>query len=189
MSTSRYIALEQPIRSSFVRDSTLVILASLLISLFAKVAIYLPFSPVPIAIQPHIVLLFAVLLGCKRGSLAVLAFLAQGAFGLPVFAGGTCGLAILLGPTGGYLFGYVAAAFITGFLIERSEKRSLLSAFWAMVIGSMCIYFFGAIYLSTFIGFKSAILLGILPFGIGDLLKIVAGVKILQWLGWEQKKI
>ncbi len=82
-------------------------------------AIQLPFSPVPITGQTMAVLLVGALLGSRRGALAVLAYIAEGLAGLPVFAGGAAGLARLFGPTGGYLVGFVAAAFLVGWLAER----------------------------------------------------------------------
>lgn len=161
-----------------IRDAALVLLASFVLALFAKVAIPLPFTPVPIATQSAVVLLLGALLGARRATAAVFAFLAQGAMGLPVFAAGI-GLAYLFGPCGGYLFGYLAAAFVVGGLFERS--KDLFSATLAMIAGTLVIYLFGAGYLATFIGLKKALLLGVAPFLLGDALKILVCLKIVQW--------
>lgn len=167
---------------TFLRDLTLVLLASFAIGLLAKASIPLPFTPVPLATQNTFILFLAVLLGARRAAAAVLAFLAQGALGLPVFAGGIGGLAKLVGPTGGYLFGYVAAAYIVGYLVERTRDKTVTKTFLALAAGTLVIYLFGASYLSTFIGLPKALLLGVAPFLLGDLLKIVFGLKLLSWL-------
>lgn len=166
------------------RDIALILLSSVVLGLFAKVSIPLPFTPIPIATQPHIVLLLAALLGAKRAGAAVLSFLTQGAFGLPVFAGGMGGIAILLGPRGGYLIGYLAAAFVVGWLLEK-RKKTLGNTALALTAGNFVIYLFGAGYLSTMIGFQKAFVLGVAPFLIGDALKILACLKILQWFKRE----
>ncbi|MES2272957.1 MAG: biotin transporter BioY [Chlamydiota bacterium] len=171
----------------FLRDVSIVILASLLIGLFGKVAIPLPFTPIPISTQNSLILLMAVLLGSRRAFSATFAFILQGVVGLPVFAGALGGFAILLGPKGGYLVGYLAAAIVTGFLIEKLREKTIRNAFIALGLGNLVIYLFGAGYLSTFVGFQKAILLGIVPFLIGDLLKILICLKVLQWVGWGKK--
>jgi biotin transport system substrate-specific component len=167
---------------SWLKNIALVLGASILIGLFAPIAIHLPFTPIPIATQAHVVLLLSCILGCKRASMAVLAFLCQGAMGLPVFAGGMAGIAILAGPKGGYLLGYLAAAFVTGFLMERMGNRTSSKAFAAMGLGNLVIYFFGLPWLSRFVGWEGAFLLGMLPFLIGDLLKLVLATKLLKGL-------
>lgn len=182
MSTLYSLVSETSPKHALLRDAALVVLSSFLIGLFAHVSIPLPFTPVPIATQSLFVLLLSVLLGPKRGAAAVLLFLCQGAAGLPVFAGGAAGLAKLAGPTGGYLIGYMAAAYITGALAER--KRTLLNASIAMTAGSAAIYLLGASYLATFVGLQKALLLGVVPFLLGDALKILASLRILRFLKW-----
>jgi len=161
---------------------TLVILgSSILLGLFAHLAI--PLSPVPIATQPTLVLLLAVLLGSKRAPAAVAGFLAQGALGFPVFANGMAGIGVLVGPRGGYLFGYLVAAYVVGKIVEAFPNRNLLTAFLAMVVGNLILYILGASWLSTFIGIDKAILLGVVPFLFFDLVKILGCVQILRWIG------
>ncbi|PIS03355.1 MAG: biotin transporter BioY [Chlamydiae bacterium CG10_big_fil_rev_8_21_14_0_10_42_34] len=159
------------------RDFTLVILASFLISLFGQLSIPLWFSPVPIATQSAAVLLVAALLGSRRGAAATFAFLAQGALGLPVFSGGVGGIQCFFGPTGGYLIGYLIASYVVGYLIETYKRP-----FTALSVGNLVIYFFGASYLATFVGFGQALLLGVAPFVLGDLLKMIVSLKLLQKL-------
>lgn len=167
---------------SIVKDIAISIAASFGIGLLAQLAIPLPFTPVPIATQNSFVLLLAALLGARRGSAAVFAFLAQGAMGFPVFAGGVGGMAKILGPTGGYLMGYLIAAFLVGTLMEKWKERSVCKTFLSLAAGHLTIYLFGAAYLSTFVGFEKALLLGVAPFVIGDLLKIVVSLKIMNWI-------
>lgn len=167
------------------RDFCLVILASFGICLAGQISIPLWFTPVPLATQNAAVLLLAVLLGARRGAAATFAFLAQGAMGLPVFSTGASGLAVLLGPTGGYLVGYLIAAFIAGRIAER--EKTLLNALKALGVGNLIIYLCGASYLSVFVGLSQAFVLGVFPFLLGDLFKMCAGLKILQMAGWKKK--
>lgn len=163
---------------SFLRSTTFVVLASFLIGLFAKVSI--PFTPVPLTMQCTVILLLSALLGAKRAFAAVFLFLCQGAIGLPVFAYGG-GFHYLFGPTGGYLFAYLAAAYLVGHLAEKKE-RSSFEMFWILAVGNSLFFLVGVPYLACFIGMKQAIISGFLPFIIGDILKLLASVKILHWL-------
>ena len=121
---------------SWLKDIAVVIGASIIIALFAPLAIPLPFTPVPISTQCHVVLLISYFLGAKRASLAVLVFLCQGAMGLPVFANGASGILNIVGPRGGYLLGWLVAAFVTGLLMERVSNRTPTKAFAAMGLGN-----------------------------------------------------
>ncbi len=170
---------------SWIRNLVLVIGGSFLIALFAQVALALPFSPIPINLQGHICLLFGVLLGKRIGTLAVLLYVLQGAAGLPVFAFGHAGLPILLGPRGGYLIGYILGTWVTGYLVERSGSKNLRQAMLAMVIGNLMIYLCGLSQLSLFVGIKRVFLLGMLPFLLGDSLKLVVAHRVLKaFKGW-----
>lgn len=162
---------------SWLRDLTLIIFGSILIAFCAPLSFKLPFTPIPIAFAPHLCLALGAALGKNRGALAVLTYLFQGAVGFPVFALGASGFLHLLGPRGGYLFGYVAATYIVGYLIEKMREKTPYKTFLALAIGNGVIYLFGIPQLSLFIGFKSAILLGLLPFLFGDALKLFAAHK------------
>jgi biotin transport system substrate-specific component len=111
-------------------------------------------------------------------------YVAEGAAGLPVFAGGTAGPGVLLGPTGGYLVGFIAAAFVTGWLAERGWDRRPLTTALAMVLGNVVIYLLGVSWLSLFVGVTKAPLLGMVPFLPGDLLKIVLATLALPGAWW-----
>lgn len=186
MELTKNLALELQKLPAWAKNILIVAGASILLGLFAHLAIPLPFTPVPIATQSAVVLLMGVLLGQKRSVAAVAAFLAQAAIGFPVLATGASGVAVLVGPTAGYLFGYLAAAFIVATIIDLSKERSLKSACFAMIVGSIVIFACGAAWLATFVGIKQAIVLGVLPFLIGDALKVAVLLKLLQWLGWNK---
>ena len=163
-------------------DIALVLGWSLLLGMCSKIAVPLPFTPIPIQTQSILIFLGAVLFGSKRATLATLAFIAQGIAGLPVFAGGAGGLAVFLGPRGGYMVGYVVAAFLIGFILEQCKERSLKNTALALAAGNGALFFCGAAYLATFVGWSQAILLGVVPFVLGDLLKLGVILKALQWM-------
>jgi biotin transport system substrate-specific component len=165
-------------------DLALILGGSLLVALGAQIAVYLPFSPVPITGQTLAVLLVGALLGSRRGALSLLAYLAEGAAGMPVFANGHAGPAYMSGPTGGYLFGFVAAAFVVGWLAERGWDRHVITTSLAMVFGNLAIYTCGVIWLASFIGTEKAISLGAVPFFIGDVIKLVIAAALLP-SGWK----
>jgi biotin transport system substrate-specific component len=168
---------------SLVYDVLLVLAGSALIALAAQVAVPLPFSPVPVTGQTFAVLLVGAALGATRGAAAVLAYLAEGALGLPVFAGGLAGPAPLLGPTGGYLFGFLPAAWICGALAERGWDRHFLSTLAAMTVGDLAVFVVGVPWLALFVGSEAALAFGFAPFVAGNLAKIVlaAGALPLAW--------
>jgi biotin transport system substrate-specific component len=160
-------------------DIALIIGGSLLIALCAQVKVPLPFSPVPITGQTFAVLMVGALLGSRRGSLCALAYIIQGTAGLPVFAFGG-GPAVLAGPTGGYLAGFVLGAYVTGFLAERGWDRRFGTTILAMVLGNLGIYSFGLVWLCCLMGIGKAVLVtGLYPFIVGDLLKIVLAAIVL----------
>jgi biotin transport system substrate-specific component len=179
---SHTLTLERAKVPSWLRSTGIVLLSSFFVSLFAKVAIPLPFTPVPMVAQVSVILILSAFLGSKRASLAVLGFLAQAALGLPVLAGGVGGIAVLMGPTGGYCFGYLAAAFLVGYLFEKMEHRTPLKTFLALAAGNGVVFLFGVPYLGMFVGFENALALGFLPFIVPDLLKLFLGTKILYSL-------
>ncbi len=163
-------------------DCLAVVAGSLFLALCAQCAVYFWFSPVPLTLQVFGVLMLSALLGPKRGALAVLAYIGEGALGLPFFAGGFSGFSIFLMPTAGFLIGFVAAAYLVGHLIQKKCNTLL-----AMTLGVGVIYFFGACWLSYFFGFHQAIVIGVLPFLIGDGVKILAAAGVTH-LGWNLLK-
>jgi biotin transport system substrate-specific component len=168
-------------KRSALADATLILLGSLFVAALAQLSI--PLKPIPITGQTLAVLLVGMALGSRRGALALAAYLAEGAAGLPVFAGGKFGIATLLGPTGGYLVGFVVAAWLVGLLAERGFDRNMFKTLAAMVAGNAVIYLFGVVWLTRFVGGfagdNGALALGMYPFLIGDAIKAVTAALLL----------
>lgn len=168
-------------------EIVLILIGSWLVALTAQLVV--PLWPVPITGQTFGVLLVGAILGSKRGALALLTYLAQGAIGLPVFAGGTGGIARFMGPTGGYLIGFIIAAFVVGWLSEQGWDRRFTTTVLAMLIGNMVIYACGIPRLATFVGWETVLKVGLFPFVVGDLLKIIlAAVTLPQAWAWANIK-
>lgn len=172
----------------WARGLALIIAFSLLTALAAQVAIPLPWTPVPLTGQTFAVLLTGALLGSRLGALAMLAYLIEGASGLPFFAAGGSGLQrLLLSPTSGYLLSYPAAAFVVGFLAERGWDRRFVTAAAAMGLGSIIILLSGWAWLVSFVGPAGAWAAGVAPFLIGDVIKIALAAAVLP-SGWALLK-
>ncbi|MCD6161392.1 MAG: biotin transporter BioY [candidate division Zixibacteria bacterium] len=186
MTTCAYAELLRPAlkKHALLYDAALILAGSFAIALASQLAIYLPVSPVPITGQTLAVLLIGAIMGSKRGALSVLTYLGQGAMGLPVFAAGHTGFAYMAGPTGGYLFGFVAAAYAAGFFAERGWDRHIVSTLLAMVLGTVSIYLFGLAWLSVYVGINGAFITGLYPFIPGAIIKIAIAALILP-SGWK----
>jgi len=150
-----------------------MVLASLMAALTAVGAyIHVPIGPVPIVLSTLFVLLYGLLLGSRWGLVSMVLYLFVGAIGIPVFSGGRGGFAHFLGPTGGYLFGYVLASWVTGFIAERSRGILILEIL-SVVVGSLVIYGLGVPWLKliTKMPWSKTFMVGMLPFLIGDAVK------------------
>lgn len=150
-----------------------VLLGSTLLWASAKVQV--PFWPVPMTMQTYVVLSVGALFGWRLGAMTILAYIAEGAIGLPVFAASPArgvGLAYLAGPTGGYLAGYVVAAVLVGFLAERGWDRSFLGTALAVLAGEMAILGMGCAWLAAQMGWQKALAFGLGPFLFGDAAKM-----------------
>ena len=170
--------------SALLRDGLLVLGGSAVVAALARVVI--PLQPVPVTGQTLGVLLVGAALGWQRGGLAMLAYLAEGLAGLPVFAEGKSGWLTLLGPTGGYLVGFLVAAMLVGWLAERHWDRTPWLMAAAMVLGNLAIYLVGLPWLATVYHLtpRLAYQFGMQPFLIGDTLKLIIAVIALPgaWL-------
>ncbi|WP_244525316.1 MULTISPECIES: biotin transporter BioY [Bradyrhizobium] len=157
-------------------------LGTALLTLSAKVNLPLPY--VPMTLQTLVVLMIGAAYGWRLGSATVIAYLAEGAIGLPVFAGPVGGLAPLVGPTAGYLYGFVLAAFATGWLSQRGWDRSVLWLFVAMGIGHVLILGTGFAWLAfgMKLGADKAWLVGIVPFIAASLVKNALGATLVPAL-------
>jgi biotin transport system substrate-specific component len=168
----------------FVRSAALVVGFSLLVALSAQVIIPLPWTPVPITGQTFAVLLTGALLGSRLGALAMIAYLIEGASGLPFFYAGGSGVQhLLFSPTSGYLLSYPVAAFVVGLLAERGWDRRFLSAAAAMMLGSLIILLSGWAWFARFVSPAAAFQAGVAPFLIGDVIKVALAAAVLP-SGW-----
>jgi biotin transport system substrate-specific component len=166
-----------------IYDAIIVICGSLLVGLSAQAKVYLPISPVPITGQTLAVLMLAALLGSRRGVLAMFAYFIEGALGLPVFSNGVC-IATLIGPTGGYLIGFIAAAYVVGKLAEMGWDKRVVTTIAAMLAGEMVLYAFGVYWLAIMTNIRTALAIGFYPFIVGDILKVILAAAVLP-AGWK----
>ena len=171
--------------SRWTQEVILVLGGSLLLALAAQVAVRLPpaVSIVPITGQTFAVLLVGALYGARRGAATVLAYIGEGLAGLPVFAEAGAGPAHLLGPSGGYLVVFVAAAFIVGGLAERGWDRRPAMTAVAMTLGTLVVFAAGMAWLAFFVGPRNVVSVGLLPFLPGAAIKIALATALLP-AGW-----
>jgi len=167
----------------WTRSALVVVGFSLLTALAAQVVVPLPFTPVPLTGQTFAVLLTGALLGPRLGALAMLAYLAEGAAGLPFFRGGAGGVGHFSGATAGYLVAFPVAAYVTGHLAERGWDRRFVTAAAAMALGSVVILACGWAWLAVGLGGAQAFRLGVAPFLPGDVVKIALAAAVLP-SGW-----
>ena len=171
----------------WTRSAGLVIVFSLFIAAAAQFAIHI--GPIPITGQTFAVLLTGALLGSRLGAAAVIAYLIEGAIGLPFFAGGAAGIIRFFGPTGGYLVAFPAAAFVTGAFAEHGWDRNYLRAVAAMAIGSIIVFLGGWAWYSVLTSTPpvAAFQIAVLPFLLGDVIKIFLAAAVLP-TGWALLK-
>lgn len=158
------------------KNMTTIALMSALLCIIGPLSIPLPFTPVPIVLTNLIIYLSCCILGAKKGTLSVLIYILIGLIGLPVFSGFAGGFSKLAGPTGGYLIGYFFCAIITGLFVEKFEDKIYMYAI-GMILGTLLCYTFGTIWLAKQMNstFVQAFSIGVLPYIIGDSLKILFG--------------
>jgi biotin transport system substrate-specific component len=169
-------------KSALAYDFGVVIAGSALLALSARLSFHL--GPIPFTCQTLAVVLLGALLGSRHAVASVAAYLLEGAMGAPVFAGGAFGAAYMAGPTGGYLAGFIVAAWLTGLLAERGWDRNRVASIAAMVAGDAVIFLFGVAWLACHIGFGKAVTAGLAPFVLGDAIKLAVGGSLLP-LGWK----
>ncbi len=171
--------------NSIVREVTLAVLGTLLLTLSAKVQV--PFYPVPLTLQTLAVLVLGAGLGWRLGAATIALYLAEGALGLPVFAGTPekgLGLAYMMGPTGGFLAGFLIAAAFVGFCAQRGWGQSFLRLLAVMSAGHVLIFGLGFAWLSVLAGPQTAFAAGVAPFFLATVLKTVLAAAVLRalWL-------
>ena len=150
----------------------------------AFIRVPIPASPVPITLQVFFVLLAGLLLGSRWAGMSMIVYVMLGIIGFPVFSGGLSGIGVILGPTGGYLIGFIPGAFVTGWVTE-TFGRSTLAAAGAMITGLAAIYLLGAFQLSVVAGLSvpQSVVIGVLPFLPGDSIKLVAALIVSRLAG------
>jgi biotin transporter BioY len=176
--TSSTLIREWVPERSLLSDAGLVLAFSVFTGVMAHIAIPLPFTPVPITGQTFAVLLTGAILGARLGTAAMMAYIAEGIVGLPVFA------ATKGATTYGYLAGFVVAAFLVGWLADRGWTKDLPRTIGAMVVGEVAIYVLGLAWLARFVPLSAVLALGLFPFLIGDAIKLaVAAIAVPA--GWR----
>ena len=165
--------------SLYIKNIFLILLGSVLLAISSKIQV--PFWPVPMTMQTFVIFLIGMTYGWRLSFLIMVAYIIEGALGLPVFASGA-GLTYLIGPTAGYIYGMFIAATVIGFLSEKGFAKSYLTILISLLIGSVIIFSFGVTYLGLIIGFDKSINFGLLPFIPSELFKIALAVAIIPSL-------
>ena len=155
-----------------------IALGTLLMAAGARVSIHVPFSPVPVTGQTLALPLVVALLGTRYATLSLVAYLAEGGIGLPVFAGGASGVPALLGPTGGFLIAFPAAAFVTGLFFDRGLWTTFVGRVLAIFLGSCVVFAGGWAWLAVLVGPGAAYIAGVAPFLVGDVVKTLIAAAI-----------
>ncbi len=156
---------------TIIKEILLVITGVVFLALLAQVSIYLPFTPIPITGQTFGVLLIGLVYGRKLGVSTIAAYIGAGSIGLPVFTGLSSGL-VFLRPSGGYIIGYFFMVVLCGYLAERGWTKSYAKTLITLLLAEIVLYFFGLAQLSFFVK-KDLFLVGLYPFIIGDVIKVV----------------
>lgn len=164
-----------------LRVSVLVLAGSGLIALSAKTQV--PFFPVPMTLQTLAISVIAASYGMRLGVATVLAYLAEGALGLPVFAGALAGPAYMAGPTAGFLVGFVIMAAVIGYAADKGFDRAFGRVFLAMMLANCLVFIPGLAWLATFVGLSEKLIAtGLEPFAYATLFKTVLGAAIMPSL-------
>jgi biotin transporter BioY len=170
-----------------LRDVLLIACFACATAVFSQISFWI--GPVPLTGQTLAVLLSGAVLGSRRGALSQVSYLAVGATGLPFWfaLGGPLGVARLIGPTAGYLFGFIAVAFVVGWLSERGWGGKIYKSVIAMLAGEVVLYACGLAWLAHFVSADKLLAAGLYPFAIGDLIKLLLAASLLP-VGWVAVK-
>lgn len=159
---------------------TKVFLCSLLVALCAQIRISLPFSPVPITLQTLSVMIVGGMLGSRNGALCLLLYLAEALFGLPVLSGGRSDPLFLLSPVGGYLLGFVLQAYVAGWFVERRFSLGRPMMLFGLLLSCAINMALGVVWLAFFVGAKNVMMMGVVPFLPGELLKVIVAASFFK---------
>ena len=178
LALSRGGALGRFADASAGQKIALAVFGSLLLAASSRIEV--PMIPVPMTMQTYALLLLGAFLGSRLAFASVLAYLAEGALGLPVFAGGAAGLQHFFGPTAGYLLAFPFAAYIVGLAAERGWLGNLFIAFLVMLASHAIVFTGGVAWLAQFMDVSKAVAVGFTPFVLGTLVKSALGVATVQ---------
>ena len=162
--------------NSNLLNIVLALFGTVLLAISAKVQV--PFWPVPMTMQTFVIFLIGMTYGVRLSFVTVALYLFEGAAGLPVFASGG-GIAYLIGPTAGYLYGMLLASVVISYLADLGFSKTYFKSFISLTIGSIIIFAVGIIYLGSIIGYQKAIVAGLLPFIPSELFKIALAVAFI----------
>lgn len=160
-----------------IKEITTILSAVLVLAALSRVSI--PLQPIPVTGQTLGVLIIGIMLGRKRALTAILTYLAMGIVGFPVFANGAFSLATLIGPTGGYLLGFIPAAFVIGFLGDKGWYNKMYTAIAALVLGHAIIFALGLLWLANFTGWNAVLATGFIPFVPGAVIKTLVACALI----------
>lgn len=181
MILNQTVVLTHTPKTTLLREAMQVFAASLFIALCAQISIPLAFSPVPITGQTFGVLLVGSLLGRRKGAYSVITYLIESLIGLPVLAGGVANPLALIGPRAGYLVGFIPQAYLAGWFVERQQAFSYIKTFAFMFFVASSIQMLcGVAWLSNFVGWNNAMIMGFYPFILGGVLKTVGVCSYLK---------
>ena len=175
MSNTTLATLAPITQNSLLRQGALVLLGSWMLAGLSQVSVG---GPVPMTLQTLGVLLIGLTFGGRLAFASLAAYLVQGAIGLPVFAGGAGGYVHLFGATGGFLFGFLFAAALVGYLADTGFTKGWVGTIIALLAGTAVIYAFGLPWLGNAIGYEKAITAGFIPFVLGDTIKLILAALI-----------
>ena len=170
----------QPNNSDNIRKMVFASLFASMMAVGAYIEIPIPASPVPITLQTLFVLLAGAILGARWGTLSVIVYFLLGIAGLPVFSGGSSGLGMIFGPTGGFLIGFIFGTFAIGYVSDRFGTEKISLNIVSMLAGLFIIYVFGILQLMNVadLSLSQAIALGIIPYLPGAIIKLVTAAVI-----------
>ena len=168
-------------QDSWLKTITLMVVGSVLLALSSKLQI--PMPPVPFTRQSYVVLVLGMAMGARLAGMTVLLYLFEGAMGLPVFSSGG-GLPYFLGPTGGYLIGFLIAATAVGYLADKGMDKNVWRASLAMAVGTALLFIPGVLWLAYLFDWQTALTTGLFPFWFGMIAKLLLGAVTLP-LAWQ----
>lgn len=161
-----------PKENKLIKQLLLIVFGAITLALAAQISI--PLQPVPLTFQSATIILIGMAYGSRNGAYVACLYLLAGVMGLPVFANFSFGISTLMGPTAGYLLGFIPAAFLCGYLTEKGWGKNILLSFVTALLGASVIFICGVSVLSSFIGWEKAITFGLLPFIVSEAIKLFA---------------